>query len=282
VAQVGRLTHDDLEQAVALSRGVGWNQTPDDWARLLTLAPDGVFAAFEAGRLVASSSLVAYGDALAWVGMMIVDAEHRGRGLGKHLLDAALASPTRAPGAIVGLDATDLGAPLYRGRGFVDVESIDRWSGVLATATASEGTDVRVANPADVVKLAAWDAARTGIDRRALVTHLLHASAPDAWLASRGGELVGYAALRPGRTHRHLGPLLAEDEAAFTALTAAIARRSEGAPVFADVVRSPATGAAFTRTGLRVERRLSRMTLMHPKRVLSGAPVWATAGLEWG
>jgi hypothetical protein len=31
-----------------------------------------------------------------------------------------------------------------------------------------------------------------------------------------------------------------------------------------------------------VERRLNRMTRHGPRRVLSGAPVWATAGLEWG
>jgi hypothetical protein len=164
----------------------------------------------------------------------------------------------------------------------VDVEPIDRWGGVLGAATAPEGAEVRAAEAADLVRLAAWDAARTGIDRRALVADLLRASLPDAWLASRDGELVGYAALRPGRTHHHLGPLLAEDEAAFAALAAAAARRSAGAPVFADVVRSPATGAAFARTGLRVERRLSRMTRHGPRRVLSGAPVWATAGLEWG
>ena len=44
MAQLGHLTHRDVDQAAALSRGVGWFQTPDDWARLLTLAPDGVFA----------------------------------------------------------------------------------------------------------------------------------------------------------------------------------------------------------------------------------------------
>ncbi|MBW6456774.1 MAG: GNAT family N-acetyltransferase [Trueperaceae bacterium] len=282
MAQLGRLTHDDVEQAFALSRGVGWNQTPEDWARLLTLAPDGVFGAFDDGRLVATSSVVAYGDALAWIGMMIVEEGHRGRGLGKRLLDAALASPTITPGATVGLDATDLGAPLYRARGFVDAEPIDRWGGELRASIPREGTEVRTAGTADAAALADWDAARTGIDRRALIAHLLRTPSTNGWLATRGGELVGYAALRPGRTHRHLGPLLAEDETAFAALVAAAAECLTGTVVFADVVRSPAGDAAFARAGLRVERRLTRMTRAHPSHVLSGGPIWATAGLEWG
>jgi len=282
VAQLGRLTHDDLEQAAALSAGIGWNQAAEDWARLLTLAPDGVFAAFEAGRLVATSSAVAYGDTLAWIGMMIVAPEHRGRGLGKRLLDAALAAPGVPPGAVVGLDATDLGAPLYRARGFVGVEPIDRWGGELRPSPAPAGVDVRPVAAADAAAVADWDAARTGVDRRALVDHLLRAPGAAAWVATRGDEPVGYAAARPGRTRRHLGPLLAEDDDARDALLATAAERLAGAPVFVDVVRSPAAGAAFVRAGLQVERRLTRMTRSLPRRVLSGAPVWAAAGLEWG
>ena len=282
MAQLGHLTPADLEQAVALSRGVGWNQTADDWARLLALAPDGVFGAFAGGRLVASSSIVTYGGALAWIGMMIVAAEHRGRGLGKRLLDAALASPRVPPGATVGLDATDMGAPLYRTRAFVDAEPIDRWGGALRVTGFPEGTAVRAVEAADVAPLAAWDAATTGVGRAALVTHLLRAPGSRAWLATREGAPAGYAAVRPGHTHHHLGPLLADDTAAFAALVAAIARELDGAPVYADVVRSPATDAAFARAGLSVERRLTRMTRMHPRHVLSGGPIWATAGLEWG
>jgi GNAT superfamily N-acetyltransferase len=282
VAQLGRLSHADLEQAAALSRSIGWNQTPEDWARLLALAPDGVFGAFEAGRLVASSSVVAYGDALAWIGMMIVDPEHRRRGLGKRLLDAALASPAVPPGATVGLDATDMGAPLYRTRGFVDVEPIDRWGGVLRPATSPEGAEVRAVEAADVAALAAWDAERTGTARSALVAHLLRTPSANGWLATRGGSVVGYAVVRPGHTHRHLGPLLADGAGAFDALLAAVAARLAGAAVFADVLRGDAADAAFARAGLRVERRLTRMTLSRPRRVLSGAPIWAAAGLEWG
>ena len=287
MARLGRLTHADLEQAAALSRSVGWNQTPEDWARLLALAPNGVFGASEAGRLVASSSVVVYGDALAWIGMMIVDPEHRRRGLGRRLLDAALASPTVPPGATVGLDATDMGAPLYRTRGFVGVEPIDRWGGALRAATPPAGTEIRAVEAADVAALVAWDAERTGTARSALVAHLLRTPSANGWLATRGGSIAGYAVVRPGCSHHHVGPLLAEDEAAFAALTATAARKLRASPVFADVVRSPATDAAFARAGLRVERRLTRMALTHTARprhgrILSGAPIWATAGLEWG
>ena len=282
MAQLRGLTNADVEQAAALSRGVGWNQTPEDWARLLALAPDGVFGAFDQGRLVGSSSVVVYGETLAWIGMMIVDAAYRGQGLGKRLLDAALAAPSVPPDAVVGLDATDMGEPLFRSRGFVAVEPIDRWGGALRAIPTPGDVEVREVAPTDVAPLATWDAQRTGTPRSALVTHLLHTPSAHGWLATRGGNVVGYAIVRPGRTHHHLGPLLADDAAAVDALLAAVAGLLAGEAVFVDVVRADATDAAFARAGLRVERRLLRMTRTRPQRVLSGPPVWATAGLEWG
>ncbi len=325
--RVGHLSVDDVERAVALSSGVGWNQTPEDWARMLALAPEGVFGAFDAERLVATSSLVAYGDALAWIGMMIVDTAYRRRGLGTRLLDAALAAAPVASTRVIGLDATDLGVPLYRRRGFVAVEPIDRWGGTLSTARWPSGADVtavgrgadevgadevgaiavraaeiraveiraveiraveiraveiRAVEPSDTASLAAWDAHRTGIPRTALIMQLLRAPHAHGWLAQRSGQLVGYAVVRPGRTQRHLGPLVADDATTARALLASVADGLDGAPLFADVVRSDATSAVFASVGLRVERRLTRMTRSRPRRVLSGIPVWATAGLEWG
>src|SRR5690606_2327888 len=58
----------------------------------------------------------------------------RGQGLGGQLVDAALASWTPPAGAAVGLDATSLGAPLYRGKGVGTVAHIDRLVGALRGA----------------------------------------------------------------------------------------------------------------------------------------------------
>jgi GNAT superfamily N-acetyltransferase len=282
VAQVRPLAPDEIAQAWSLSNAVGWNQTPGDWARLLALAPRGLYGGFADGRLVATSSIVTYGDALAWVGMMVVDAEHRGKGLGRRLLDAALHSPTVAPGAVVGLDATDMGVPLYRARDFVAVDPIDRWCGVLRPTVGTPSADVRPAEASDAPTLAAWDATHSGTDRADLLTHLLLAPGALAWIATHRSDVAGYAVVRPGRTRPHLGPLVAVSDAARAALLAAAADRLSGAEVFADVVRSRVTDEVFAAAGLRVARRLVRMTRGRPQRVLCGGPVSVTAGFEWG
>ena len=51
---IRRLGIDDLEAAVGLSVGAGWNQTADDWQMLFRLAPDGCFSAEAATALSAA------------------------------------------------------------------------------------------------------------------------------------------------------------------------------------------------------------------------------------
>jgi hypothetical protein len=123
--------------------------------------------------------------------MVIVHPERRGQGIGGQLVDAALAG-RRA--RVVGLDATELGAPIYERRGFVTVGHIDRWAGELQTAPANGRLDgARQAAPADIDSIARFDAALSGVDRAALIARLVgepetavvvaHAGVVNTWLA---------------------------------------------------------------------------------------------------
>ena len=79
---IGLLHDSDLPAAVSLGAQEHWNQTESDWRRVLSLDRRGSFAASLRGRLIGTVTTVTYGADLAWIGMMLVDADHRRRGTG--------------------------------------------------------------------------------------------------------------------------------------------------------------------------------------------------------
>lgn len=293
--RVAPLGPDDLDAATALSTAVEWNQTRGDWARLLDLHPDGAFGAFVGGRLAATATIAAYAPSAAWIGMVIVHPSYRGRRLGSAVMDAVLATDAASGADVVGLDATDLGTPLYERRGFVPVAPVDRWTGALrprdalradarpgAASTVAPDARTHELDAATADALAAWDRAHAGVDRGPLLRHLLGEAGVRAWRAERDGATVGYGVLRPGRTRAHLGPLVADDAGALGALLRAAVAWTGGAPVFVDAVRHDAARETFEAAGLHVARRLTRMTRFEAVPLLAGEPLRAAVGLEWG
>ena len=75
------LFESDIPAAMQLKEAAGWNQTEDDWRRLLMLEPNGCFAAIKDGRLVGTTTTTTYGNDLAWIGMVLVDPQYRRQGI---------------------------------------------------------------------------------------------------------------------------------------------------------------------------------------------------------
>src|SRR5258708_39645964 len=109
-----------------LKEAAGWNQTAADWQRVLALEPDGCFAIECDGQVRATTTAVCYGEELAWVGMVLTDAQYRGRGFARRLMEHTLAYLRGKRGAWVKLDATDMGRPLYGRLGCPDHGTIER------------------------------------------------------------------------------------------------------------------------------------------------------------
>src|SRR5688572_11538652 len=108
----------DTDAMLRLCAAAGWNQTPADVRRLLTLGPGGCFAAWDAGRVVGTATTTPYGAELAWVGMVLVDPAYRRRGVATALMGAALDHLRRRGVTTVKLDATPAGRMLYERLGF--------------------------------------------------------------------------------------------------------------------------------------------------------------------
>jgi GNAT superfamily N-acetyltransferase len=264
------LTGPDLPAAVALSTQAGWNQALTDWRRLLALGT--CLAGRLDGALVATATRAPYGQA-SWIGMVLVNEAHRGRGFGTAMLERALGDGP------CGLDATELGRPLYLRMGFADVAPIDRWVGTL-----------RAGDPGGVEPLTAewrsaalaFDHRACGVARAALLEHL--GSEPDVrqWIALEGGQVVGLASLRPGREHWHLGPITCSDGSVLRRLLAAAAEHLGGATVLVDAIRDDERSAVLAAAGLGVQRRLMRMTRPGRQGMLMGPQVAAATAFEWG
>ena len=125
--EVTRLTLAHIGDALALSTASGWNQTAEDWRRVLTLPSVQAWGVEREGQVVASTTAIRYGDELAWIGMVLTAERFRGQGLASLLLTAALDSLSKCD--LVKLDATAQGAPLYRRFGFEDEAEVVRYLG---------------------------------------------------------------------------------------------------------------------------------------------------------
>jgi ribosomal protein S18 acetylase RimI-like enzyme len=187
----------DLSTAFELSTIAGWNQTENDWRMLMEFAPEGCFGIEADGTLVATTTLVFYGQRLAWIGMVLTNPEYRGRGFARTLVTHAIQFADSRGIATVKLDATDQGQHLYESLGFNAEGLIERWS---RPGTAN----LRVtAGEFRSDEMSSLDRTAFGTERSAMLKKLANCSqvytGSDSYLFARAGRKTAY-----------LGPCVAE------------------------------------------------------------------------
>jgi GNAT superfamily N-acetyltransferase len=206
------LTAADLPCAAALSRLVGWNQVPRDWALFLA---QGEGRAIDDGQdaLAATAAVIRYGDALAWISMVLVRPDLRRRGHATALMRWAM--DVLAGTRCVALDATPTGREVYARLGFRDLWGFSRWSLPASLPVVSGPRPLRDADWPGVLAL---DEAAFGAPRAALLRDFA-ARAPAFVLEGRAG-LRGFALARDGARGPQIGPVVAREDDAARALVA--------------------------------------------------------------
>ena len=130
------MKNEDREFGLRLSRQARWNQTEADWLRLLHFEPKGCFVAELDGSPVGTTTTCFLGQ-VAWMAMVLVDKNHRRRGIGTHLLRHALEYLDSRQAPTICLDATQLGRPVYEKLGFVPEYELARYQGIAPSYQAS-------------------------------------------------------------------------------------------------------------------------------------------------
>ena len=95
---------------------------------LLQTFPQGCFVCREADRSVAFITSVSYGNS-GWIGNLLVHPEFRKRGLGRGLMERAVAELLHIGVQTIWLTASAEGAGLYQKLGFAAIDQVKRWTG---------------------------------------------------------------------------------------------------------------------------------------------------------
>jgi len=275
--RTGHLTPEDLLEAYELSTIIGWNQTCEDWHRLLDLFPENCFSGHVDGELVTTSTLATYGNRLGWIGMVLVDPDHRRQGYGSTMFERALDRGLMSDLDVIGLDATDAGREVYDAYGFERVEGIDRLKGTIRPPD----TDVSAGSVSNVDAAIKFDVDQSGTNRERLFEYLFEAKTVDCLRVPADGEICGFAAVRPGRTCPQVGPIVVSDVDALEHLLAALGDHVDG-EIIVDALDRDQFRAPLERAGLSVSRSLHRMTQQGATPALDGPGVVAATGFEWG
>ena len=267
-----KCTLDDLEELQALSESVNWNQLPGDWRNFLELG--GVWSMIHLNRIVATAAWVPRSNGTVWIGLVITKPEWRGCGIATRLMRRIMEETAHYPRRM--LDASDMGAPVYRKLGFLDAPRIHRLelSGAYGKPSLLEWSPMTEADLREIGDTAADDLVKK-----------LQQNAPElAWIGRENGRIKAWFAGRYGLRTVQFGPLYAD------------------APVFAlDAVsqmRSAADGRNVTldaagwhrddfmqqllENGAERKRDFLRMYHGEPDPDLANPACFAAAGPEYG
>ena len=206
--EIRLLFESDIPSAMGLKEAAGWNQTEADWRRLLRLEPKGCFGAIKDARLVGTTTTTIHGE-LAWIGMVLVEPQHRRQGLAAKLMNAAL-DYLKDKVETIKLDATALGQPVYEKFGFRAESVVERWSG---TASARRETQSPALMDGDIVRdVLNMDRVAFNADRARLIRALIdEACVSPVLMRAADGALSGYALARSGTSKTYVGPVVAND-----------------------------------------------------------------------
>jgi hypothetical protein len=223
---------DEISIALDWAAAEGWNPGLSDAPCFAVPDPGGFLLGEADGTPAATISCVNYGDGFAFLGFYIVREDLRGRGYGMSVWNAAIA---HAGGRVIGLDGVVDQQANYARSGFKLAYANIRFGGV-ARALDLSTAGVLALEHVPFATVEADDATVFPAPRAAFLRAWIEATGHVGRALVREGRLAAWGVIRPCRTGRKIGPLVADDRAAAeTVLAALLSAETSGGEVFLDV-----------------------------------------------
>ena len=272
------MTLTDLPAAHGLSSQLNWPHRLQDWELLHRVFKG--FVACEGERLLGTAFACPQG-AFATIGLVVVDPDHQGRGIGRRLMEQALDA---CPPCIPILNASVAGAPLYLSQGFVEFGTIEQRQGpaqAVALEPLAEDEVCRSLSAQDQARQLALANAGSGLERSAIFAQLADSTEHTAGIV-RDAQLQAFALLRRAGRGYCIGPVIAENPRQARYLIATLLARIPGQFVRIDIPQDSGLGEWLTRTGLGTVDRVTQMALGMPPKAGDGVRQFALLSQAMG
>lgn len=224
--------------------------------RLLKLQPDSWFIARSGDDPLGMGGAVLY-DNFAYINMMIVFPEAQRQGIGSAIFECILSLLDQRGYSLALLDATQMGEPLYRKYGFIQIDLARQYLCDQPQRNAHPHPQITDLAPTDLPELANFDTPIFGANRLK-VFEAFSRDYPGRLLVKRNrqGEISGYVLAQSAR----LGPWAAKaPEDAADLMEAALHLPFEGAVDIIAPAANPYAEALFLSSGFHFERALPHM-----------------------
>jgi len=273
--------HSDVDGGLQLCRLAGWDQVERDWRRFIDGPESGGYAAVQANHLMATIATVRYGRQFGWIGMVLVNPDAQGRGIGSVMVTKAIDTLSDMPA--VRLDATPAGRVLYQKYGFVDEYPLTRMEAMAVNVGHGPRTIVRPMTRGELPAVVAMDHDIFGAPRAELL-EWMYDGAPDfAFVAERHGNLSGYLLGRHGHQFEHVGPLVADDGSVAMEMTKACLAHHRDRALVIDTPHHDERWIRFLEhVGFRPQRGFVRMSRGRPGPFGRPDQQFAVLGPEFG
>lgn len=176
-----------------------------------------------------------YNGDVAWIGMVLVDKEYRGRGLSRLLLENILKKLQSCKS--IKLDATPEGQQVYKKFNFKEEYFITRMTNT-SIVNISSGDDDLIIEPIslkDINEIIALDDYVFGAYRTQLIESLINEYPHNAWLLKRNNYVSGIVLGRVGSKFHQIGPVVASTFTDATILILKALQELENKPIVVDV-----------------------------------------------
>lgn len=279
---IGQMREDEVAILGDWAAAEGWNPGLSDLEIAWKTDPQAFIALRDGDALAGGGSVFSYGGDFGFMGLFIMRADLRKRGIGSALWhwrrDHLLAR--LKPGAAICMDGVFEMVPFYERGGFKSAFRDVRFEGTSVGAVEPTGTVLLGSK--DFQEIAAYDRAFVPAAREAFLSRWLAAPGVISLGVRENGTLAGYGVARPCRVGFKIGPLFAEDAEAAERIARGLMARIPGQHVQMDLPEANAAAVSMA-SGFGFCMSFGCMRLYHgPPPKLPIQRTFAVTSLEFG